>query len=334
MKLKREELSNHLKKELSPAYWISGDETQLIEQSRQQIRNSAKQQGFVERCTFHQLDPQFDWSQFFGEINTESLFAEKQLIELKLWNFKVPKEAQEQLTDYIEKPSPNKKLVVISERLTPAQRNLKWVKNFDKHGVSIQIWPLSKMQQQYWLQDQLSNAGFSMDRQTLAWFNDQTEGHLLAACNTIEKLKLLCKPGKINHETLSNILVGDTNFDVFALSDAILSGDRKKCLKVLTSLQQQGTEPSLTLWAITKDIRLLYLLSIKRTKGENLESIMTKEKIWKSKQPMILRSLGRLTTEKLQNILSQTNKVDRLLKGVQPGSAWQSLTQIVISLSR
>jgi len=49
MLVKTEQLASHLKKQLPALVWISGDETLLVQETMDNVRNIAKEQGFTER---------------------------------------------------------------------------------------------------------------------------------------------------------------------------------------------------------------------------------------------------------------------------------------------
>ena len=61
MLVKTEQLSSHLKKQLPALVWISGDETLLVQETMDNVRQIAKQQGFTER-EIHDVSAQFNWN--------------------------------------------------------------------------------------------------------------------------------------------------------------------------------------------------------------------------------------------------------------------------------
>ena len=49
MQVKPEQLLSQLNSKVPPAIWVTGDETLLVQESCDEIRNFAKEQGFTER---------------------------------------------------------------------------------------------------------------------------------------------------------------------------------------------------------------------------------------------------------------------------------------------
>ena len=61
MKTNPGQLSQLLKKGLSPVYLVSGDEPLLVQECCDQVRKAAKDAGYHDRLTFH-ADHQLDWN--------------------------------------------------------------------------------------------------------------------------------------------------------------------------------------------------------------------------------------------------------------------------------
>lgn len=326
MKIRLDALPQQLKT-LAACYWITGDEPVLRDEAFETIRQAAHQQGFTDKSTFHVLDT-FDWEYFFQCLRTQSLFNEKQLVVLKLWHIKLNATIQQNLLDYVNAPNPSKLFVILSARLTPQLRQQKWFQRFEKRAIIVQIWPLSLAQQRRWLMRQLKQAGFSMDQSTFKWLNTQIEGNLLAAQQILEKLKLVQSPGFINQSTLHQIVTEHQSFDVFALSEAILQQQNARILTILNILKQQNTEPLLVLWAICKEIRLLYQIAQQQSQGESLETLMQRHQIWRSRQSLIKHAISNTSLNQLQNSLTYASYIDQAYKTQPTAPIWQMLTQL------
>ncbi|PWG74256.1 DNA polymerase III subunit delta, partial [Enterococcus hirae] len=78
---------------------------------------------------------------------------------------------------------------------------------------------------------------------------------------------MLYNEGTVNDEQLAACLALQANFDVFQLVDTCLLQNTSKSLTILEQLKSQGVEPSLVLWAFTKEIRLLSLMSFAIEQG-------------------------------------------------------------------
>ena len=70
-KLRPEQLSAALTKQLASIYLVSGDEPLLIQECCDQIRAAARKNGFSERELYH-VDTSFDWGQLLAAANSLS----------------------------------------------------------------------------------------------------------------------------------------------------------------------------------------------------------------------------------------------------------------------
>ena len=73
MQVKSDQLAGSLKRGLAPIYLIGGEEPLIVLECCDQIRQAAKEQGFVERELL-QVEAGFDWSSL-QQAAAPSLFA-------------------------------------------------------------------------------------------------------------------------------------------------------------------------------------------------------------------------------------------------------------------
>ena len=83
MQIKFEQLPAQLKKNLAACYLISGDETLLVQEAADAIRQHARASGCTERELID-IGGAGDWQQLLQSAGALSLFAERKLIELRL----------------------------------------------------------------------------------------------------------------------------------------------------------------------------------------------------------------------------------------------------------
>ena len=98
MQLRADQLNAHLAKGLRPLYTVYGDEPLLAQEAGDAIRAAARAAGYSERKVFTVGNAShFDWSALLGAAQAMSLFAERQLIELRIPSGKPGKEGSEAL---------------------------------------------------------------------------------------------------------------------------------------------------------------------------------------------------------------------------------------------
>jgi DNA polymerase-3 subunit delta len=84
MQLAPGQLANHLHKGLKSLYTLHGDEPLLIQEAADTIRAFARTQGFTERTSHTVAGAHFDWSEVLAAGGSLSLFADKQMLELRI----------------------------------------------------------------------------------------------------------------------------------------------------------------------------------------------------------------------------------------------------------
>ena len=84
MQIKGEALAGHLAKGLKPVYVVHGDEPLLAQEAADTLRAEARKQGYTERQVFIVSGAHFDWASVIAASQAMSLFADKQLIEIRI----------------------------------------------------------------------------------------------------------------------------------------------------------------------------------------------------------------------------------------------------------
>lgn len=83
MRLKAEQLASALQQSLLPVYLVHGDETLLVEEAADTIRNRLRDVGDYDREVWH-IEGRFDWSQIRWQEQSQSLFSSQRLVEIRL----------------------------------------------------------------------------------------------------------------------------------------------------------------------------------------------------------------------------------------------------------
>ncbi|OED50698.1 DNA polymerase III subunit delta [Endozoicomonas sp. (ex Bugula neritina AB1)] len=343
MKLRPDQLSAHLKQlhlqQCAPVYIISGDEPLQVSECCDQIRLKARQQGFTERHVYH-IDKTFDWGEVLEAANTLSLFAEKQIIELRMPG-KPGDAGRKVFKEYIDHPSPDNLLLIITDRLDNATQKEKWFKALEHEGVFIPIWPIEAYKLPEWIAQRLKQDGFSATRDALSLIAERVEGNLLAASQELEKLKLLAKDQRINEETVQSAISDNARYDVFQLTDAALTGNVKLCVRILGVLKGEGIEPPVVLWALVREIRLLSYMSRLKSKGMSTDAVIEQSAkvmgfapfILKKRRPILEKTIQRHSEKHFRDMLQMTGTIDRSIKGLDRNNPWDELLTLTLFLA-
>ena len=97
-------LPPQLQRGLKPLYLVYGDEPLLAQEAGDLIRAAARAAGYDERKVFNVSGAHFDWSGLIGASQEMSLFAQRQLIEIRIPSGKPGKDGSEALQRYVRAP--------------------------------------------------------------------------------------------------------------------------------------------------------------------------------------------------------------------------------------
>ena len=104
MQLKPEHLESHLRKQLAPVYFISGDDPLRVMEAADAVRVAARAQGYDEREVLT-VQTGFDWNSLLVEAGNLSLFSQQRIIDLRLPGGKPGKDgAQRRFSHWIQFP--------------------------------------------------------------------------------------------------------------------------------------------------------------------------------------------------------------------------------------
>src|SRR3977135_1089227 len=83
MRISTEQLNHHLQRELKPLYTVFGDETLLAIEATDRIRAKARGDGYTEREVLT-ADTGFKWAELAFAGNSQSLFASRRILEIRV----------------------------------------------------------------------------------------------------------------------------------------------------------------------------------------------------------------------------------------------------------
>ena len=331
MRLKPEQLNQHLQQGLKPLYIISGDEPLLTQEISDQIRASARTNGFDER-EVHQVDAKFDWGQLIESANALSLFSERKIIEIHLATGKPGDKGGKALTALFEQPNPDNIFLLILPKIDKGTQNSKWFKALDKVGAFVAHWPIERNQLPGWLANRMRGYQMSAERDALALLADRTDGNLLAAAQEIEKLRMLGNP-QITLADIENSVGDASRYDVFALGEAAFKGDSVRSLHILSVLQAEGLHALQPLAILANDVRLLFSFTQLTKSGIPEDKALQQLKVfWPKKQSQIKGAARRLSVSNVQQSLILCKHIDFACKGLLHDDAWRLLGQLIIKL--
>jgi len=287
----------------------------------------------------------FDWSAVLAAGGSLSLFAERQIVELRIPSGKPGKDGAQALQQMAEAARGNDALltIVALPRLDKATRTGAWFAALEGAGVAVQIDPIERAQLPAWIAQRLSAqsqrvASGEEGQRTLQFFSDRVEGNLLAAHQEIQKLALLYPAGELSLEQVESAVLNVARYDVFKLSEAVLSGQVLRVQRMLDGLQAEGEAEVLVHWALAEDIRALKRVKDAMNAGKPLPMALRENRIWGPKERLYERILPRASDAALARLLQSAHQVDGIVKGLKaadwPAPPWQALQRLALQVCR
>ena len=330
-------LDGHLAKTLAPLYVITSDEHLLALEAADKIRRAAKAQGFFEREILT-VERSFKWGALLAANQSQSLFGDKKLIDLRIPTGKPGKDGGQALQDYVSHLSPDNLTLITLPKLDWATQKAAWVASLQQAAVYIDIPLVERNQLPNWINQRLAMQQQSADRQSLDFIADRVEGNLLAAHQEIQKLALLHPIGKLSFEQIHDAVLNVARYDVFKLNEAMLSGDVARLARMLNGLKGEGEALPLVLWAMAEEIRTLLKLKSGMSQGRPLSALLKEYRIWGPREKLMDPALRRVSLQTLQTALQEASQVDKMVKGLRAkafsGDAWDALLQLGLRVAR
>ena len=332
MRLRAEQLGEHLQGTLLPVYLVSGDEPLQLGEACDAVRAAAREAGYGNREVI-EAGAGFDWSGLSAEAASLSLFAEKKLIDLRLPSGKPGREGGKVLAEYCEAPPPDTLLLLTLPKLDRQQQSAKWFKAIDKIGAVIQVWPVEAARLPRWIEQRMRRAGLAPTPEAVRLLADRVEGNLLAARQEIEKLRLLHGEGPLDAEALTAAVADSARYDVFELVDSALRGETARCLRILEGLRGEGTAAPVVLWALHREIAQLAGLAVAGAQGRSIDQAMQQARVWDKRKPLLRQAVGRLRPAQWLALLDHCQATDAAIKGASPEDPWLRLGQLAVRIA-
>lgn len=331
MKVYPDKLQAELKRSVSPIYIVSGDEPLLVQESCDLIRSGLKEAGYLERELFH-VEAGFDWQQVLFSANSMSLFAEQKLLEIRMQKTSPGDDGIAVLKSFVENPPDGTVMMLVLPRLDRKTQRTKWFKSIEEAGAFVQIWPIDLKGMPNWVNSRFRQAGLTATRDAVSAMVQRIEGNLLAAVQEIERLKLSSVDGKVDVQQVQEGVADNSRYDVFALLDAAVGGDRVRTLKVLRGLKLEGTEMLYIVAMLGRELRELAMMAGEYKSG-SLDRALKKGRVWSKRKSLVSQCLRDHATKDFLELLSRTADIDAMVKGLKDGDPWDELTSITLQLA-
>ncbi|MEQ1581042.1 MAG: DNA polymerase III subunit delta [Steroidobacteraceae bacterium] len=330
MKINADNLRASLAKGLSPVYLVTGDDPLLTSEACDAVRAKARAAGFTGR-ELHFVERGFDWSELRASTQSLSLFAERRIVEIRMPGS--PGDGAETIIDLANQKPDDILLLIVTDKLDGRALSTKWATAVEQNGTVVQVWPIDLPKLPGWIEERLGRHGLKAEGAAASLIADRVEGNLLAAHQEIEKLALLHPPGPLSAEAVLEEVVDSARYDVLQLGEVAMRGHAARALRILRGLRQEGTELTLVLWGVAKDLHWLARVEFMVRGGQTPDAAMNAEFVWRPRQAAMRQALSRLKGPAILGLLSDAARVDRAIKGALKRDPWLEMEALIARLA-
>ena len=327
MRIKLEQLPQHLHKQTALLYTLFGDETLLILEASDLILTHVRQQGYTERRLFI-IDQHFDWSGLLNIGNNLSLFGDRKIMDIRILSSKLGKEGNKTIEAYCNALPPDTFTLIILPRIDKQGQATKWFQCLERKGTLIPVYNIEHDQLPDWIEQRLIRQNQKADSVTLQFFADQVEGNLIAAHQEIQKLALLYPSGNLTFNQVEDVVLDVARYDLYKLADAMIASNIPRYIRILTGLQGEGAAPLLILSVLAEQIRQLIIIHQGLANNQPPAQILRAARIWVNRQELAISAAKRISLQSLMQGLCDAAKIDRIIKGTANGDVWNEFLQL------
>lgn len=318
-----EALDTHLKNNLLPVYLLTGSDPFLLNSCVDTLKKAwhKAHDGEAEEKRLH-INHANDWADLIAEANTYSLFSEQRLINAS-WDKKtLDAKGKAALKAYASDINPNC-MLILQAPLVPIRQWPDFSKHQDVALVTITSPNAAALLR--WIENQLRYDKFTYARGVPNLIQEYTQGNMRAAAQTIERLALVHELGTyLDLDDVREQLVDERDYKLYELSGACLEGNMNKALDLVRRAKQDQTEPTLILWFITQELRLLEQISSGVShQALNIRSFRTRQ---------YQQASSRLARSDIHRLLRQSQALDVHIKSSPSALVWRLVEQLIMTM--
>ena len=284
--------------------FIYGQETYFIEQKVKQIINQKP-------SDIHIFDETDSLEEIIMDIQTVSLFFDKKTILLK----------------NIKAFSNDKEALQIVETLTKSLQNVELIFQFNSSKISkknplvtfllkkaevFEFKALKNNDMVLFIKEQVANASAIISKEAVL----QMVSHLPSDVSIVnlELNKILQQTKNIDKQVVNQSVTKYSENDYFALTNAILSGDKKALIKAYQNQIQQGDDPVFIISQIGSIFTLAFYINVFIKQGLTNNQIAQKIGIHVFRVKNVAKLTSLYSSSKIENFIKELKSLDQKIK--------------------
>jgi len=318
-----------LHKKILSLYVLIGTEPYLLNEAALKIKQSFQKKADCSLITLDVNSPT-DWDVVINEANSYSLFSQQVLLDVRFDKKSIDANGKELLLNYLE--AVNTSCLILLRAPLIAIKSLQWL--IDNPEVAIvQALPFTDQALKAWIAKQFVTKGLQVEPTVPLQVYEYTQGNMLAAAQFIDKLSIVCTSNEVITLQLVNEHLSDqSHFELFELAKSCLEANAHKALRLLHQSRSERTEPTLLLWILSQEIRLLIQLHYLVKQSILIENACSQLKIWSSRIFLYSKAIKRLSLDSLYPLLYECKQIDEMIKTSQNTQIWNKFELIALAL--
>ncbi len=286
--------------------WILHGQEPLLEQNLIDAFRQSWTKLDIERQRYD-ISSVSDWKNVFNALNSLSLFSQNLAVEVH-GNIKPDANTLKLLKSYIQHNEHNL-LVIIMPKQDSASLKSAFFQTVEANGAVVALTANYPQERQKVLSFEADKLGIQLDRDAWIWLEQHHEHNLLAAKNSLMRVAdTFPNEAQIQVNHLLECLQDQSRYSTFDLSDSMIAGNLAQSIKTFQYLIESGEAPSLILWTISKEMRLLMQLYEQPQNALQLG-------IWKTKVSQYQQALRRLNPQQFLTWPLLLLRIDSAIKG-------------------
>ncbi len=302
---------------------VSSDEPLLLMEACDVIIHQARQAGVSERTIVDASDKP-DWNEIQANSSSLSLFAETRLTDVR-FNKAPDKAAQNALVDMVAHVDEENLLLIRLPKLDKRQKSTKWFKAISAGARLQEIWPPKVYEFAGWIHQRAEKLNLQVSMEACQVLSEQTEGNLLAAKQSLDKLLLLYPESPVDVSMMKSVTSDNARYSLFLCLDEAFSGRGERAVRMLKKFQLEAIAPISIVVNLTREIELCNKAALAGLKGQSPMQSLAKSYLWESKKKQVVSAVNRLPVTVWQKLVARCAYMDRLIKGQEKGDIWQEI---------
>ncbi len=320
----RKDLEASLKKgQLEPVYLLYGSETYLRDRAANDIAEAALQGTLLREFNDSTFDLTTDKiTSAIAAAEQLPLMSERRVVRVKnLDKLEGRRKVEEDedsvnpsaqiLLDYLERPVATSVVIFITDDIDKRRKYAKTLLS----GAAYEFGHLKPNELPIWVKSHLKTLKADIELPALNHLLEVVAPDLLTLTNELNKLAAAALPsGRITVELVDQLVSRSREHMNWDLTDAIVSRNGKKALKVLYEFLDDGVEPVLLTGVIAGTFRRLALAKEMFALGATPAEIFSAVRVTSWKQREYLAMLGRTDARELQRAIMRIAETDLGIK--------------------